>query len=154
MKNKMFSGCFTGALLIAKSALSKISIAMMSVCLFAACATSSGATQAESGRTAPPVKKVDNSASLLGTWTIDWYGDGDIVTIYTFNRDGTIHSRIFDKGVKVSDGTILYKATASQLTLRDATTERTMDYSVTSDGKGLSIKNFWGYGVDVIGVKE
>ena len=123
------------------------------VLLLSACASSSTGRETTNGQTAPSAQE-DNRSKLLGTWTIDAFEDGYMVYVYTFQNDGYAHSVLTSDGVKMSDGFLIYKATNTELTLRDATAERTMEYSITPDGKGLVIKDLWGYGIDVIGVKE
>jgi len=125
---------------------------LLPVFLLSACASSGAARKPAVGKKAEAAR-ADNSARLLGTWTID-VDEADMVYVYTFRNDGYVHSVIYRSGIKIGDGYIGYKTAGTTLTLRDRSAERNMEYSVTPDGKGLIIKDFWGVGIDVIGVKE
>ncbi|MFP3042599.1 hypothetical protein LQZ19_12355 [Treponema primitia] len=118
--------------------------ALIFTLLFAACATTGGASGGASS--------VDNK--LLGTWKIDLFENGTGVFVETFKADGTGYADIYVGGVKESSGGFYYTATGSKLSLRDSGGTTVMDYIITSDGKGISIKNWLGLGTDVIGVKE
>jgi hypothetical protein len=127
-------------------------VVLLPMFLLPACAAS-GATRKSAVEKTAPAARVDNRTKLLGTWTIEVY-EADMVFVYTFQNDGYVHSNIYRNGIKTRDGYLIYKAADTTLSLRDASAERTMEYSVTPDGKGLLIKNFWGQGIDVIGVKK
>jgi hypothetical protein len=100
------------------------------------------------------IKSSYRPLGLTGKWIIDAFGDKSVVVHYTFSPNMTGHSTTFSRGAYYSSGGFNYEVTGSRLTIRDLGGGRSMEYSLSADGKTLTLHDFLGEPITVRGIRQ
>jgi hypothetical protein len=104
--------------------------------------------------TAALTQTADNPLNLTGVWAIDIYGDGSLVYVETFGSEGYGWVEMYDSGVREIAGSFTYTFTDKTLTIKDASSSGTMEYTVSPDGNTLYLNNFLGVPISVTGIRQ
>jgi hypothetical protein len=98
----------------------------------------------------------DNPLNLIGTWKMYINGDDSLVYVLTFGTEGYGWVEVYVSGTRKTElaGAFTYTFTEKNLTVKDGGSNKAMEYKALPDGNILYLYNFWGAGINVMGIRQ